>query len=91
LKTDWKWIRIHDGYHELKELGQFGDSFNEIISRLLLNQQGWPNGPTVLDRDQVKARLKKFDRHTKAISRLVRENISYTTSGNGTQNRETAT
>ena len=71
----------YDIYYELKELGQFGESFNDIIIKLIdsyhSGQGGAVNGPAPLDRDQVKARLKKFDSHTRAISRLVRENISY--------------
>lgn len=82
MRTDYKWIRLRsDIYHELRDLGQFGDSFSDILRRLLdsyyVTKSEAPSGPNVLSRDEVKARLKKFDSHTKAIARLVKENISY--------------
>ena len=76
---EWKWIRVlEDSYDELKDLEKFGESFNDIL-RHLLNQKcrSGEATTTVLDHDQVKARLKKYDSHSRAIARLVRENISY--------------
>ena len=78
--TDWKWIRCHeDIYDELKEIGQFGDSFSDILRKLLDSYytKGRAEGPTVVGKDEVMARLKKFESHTKAIARLARQNISY--------------
>lgn len=84
---DWKFIRVHeDTYDDLKVLGQFGDSFNDIIRRLLVDSQNASNRPTdkevkEVSRDEIKARLKKFDSHSKAITRLVKENVRYSPGG----------
>lgn len=87
MRTDYKWIRLrNDIYFELSEIGQFNESFSDILRKLLdryyvRQQEGSPKheGPAAVGRDEVKARLKKFDSQTKAISKLVRENISYST------------
>ena len=72
--VDWKFIRV-------KELGQFGESFNDIIKRLLVLAADSSDETTTrtreLSADEVIARLKKFNSHNKAISRLVKENVRY--------------
>jgi negative regulator of replication initiation len=80
LRTNWKWIRVNENlYHEIASLGEFGDSFNDIIRKCADSYvQGRGEAPTAMGSHEVKARLKKFDSHTKAIARLVKENISYT-------------
>jgi hypothetical protein len=40
--------------------------------------KGGPLGQTAVGRDEIKTRLKKFDSHTMAISKLVRENTDRT-------------
>jgi hypothetical protein len=54
LRTNWKWIRIHeDSYHEVASLGEFGDSFNNIIRKCVNSYvQGRPSGQTAVGRDE---------------------------------------
>lgn len=83
---DWNFIRVHEEtYDELKRLGQFDESFNDIINRLLtLAADSSDKSRTrtrELSADEVMARLKKFNSHSKAIARLVKENVKYSPSG----------
>ena len=75
MRTNYRWIGLRsDIYYELEDLGQFGDSFSDILSRLLnsyyVRQEVKANGPTAVGRDEIKERLKKFDSHTKGIAKV---------------------
>ncbi len=87
MRTSWKWIRIYDNtYDDLKELGHFGESFNDIIQRLMAKEGRSAEGTrTVVGPDEMFARLKKFNSHAKAIAKLVKENVSYTNDDNITR------
>jgi hypothetical protein len=83
MRINWKWIRLReDLYHEIASFGKFGDSFNDMKHKCVDSYyaHGRPSGsePTAVGRDEIKVRLKKFDSHTKAIAKIVKENISHT-------------
>jgi negative regulator of replication initiation len=88
MAQSWKWIRVHeDVYDDISAMGEFKESFNDILRRLVSSynntnndcgpSKNRPTGVTTMGRDVIKARLKKFDSHTKAIARLTREHIKY--------------
>jgi hypothetical protein len=50
--------------------------FQMLLDNYYTKQEG---GPTAVGGDEIKSRLKKFDSHTKVISKLARGTITYST------------
>lgn len=53
--------------------------FQMLLDNYYTKQEGRPGGPTAVGGDEIKSRLKKFDSHTKVISKLARGTITYST------------